>query len=107
MFSAFFPDPVEMAVIHLQNGSAVVEILGEIWPVRGPPSDGSPYVDTNFPFLWLVITSNAFAAITILAAAVCLVFNFALRKRKYVVHVRRCPVHNRPFSHKQLVAQLA
>lgn len=73
-----------MAVVHLLNRSAVMEVLGEIWPVGGPPRDGAPYVAIKYTFLWLVISSNSVAAITIVAAVACLCFNFAFRNRKYV-----------------------
>ena len=74
--------PAEVAIIHLRNGLADVEVLGEIWPDDRPPRDGAPYVVERYPFLWLVITSNVFAAVNIVAAVVCLIFNFAFRNRK-------------------------
>lgn len=74
-----------VAIIHLdQNGTGpnAVEVLEEVWPGNVTPSDGAPYTAQHYPFLWLVITSNIFAALNIVAAILCLIFNFIFRKRK-------------------------
>ncbi len=46
------------------------------------PSDGTPIVQENFPYLWLTISSYVFASLVILGAIGSIIFTIIFMKRK-------------------------
>lgn len=81
VFNVLQGGPAVVGNIHVQNGSTL-EDFGILWPDGDIPSDGSPRSAQLYPYLWLVVTSNLFACVTIVLAVICLVFTFIFRNKK-------------------------